>query len=238
MQKKVVVSFADGVGHYAKALIRLELSLKQVGFDGIFKGINDYGHINSPHHKGSPSAVPYAFKALSIKKAMEEMGNTGLLLWCDSVVYATKSIESVFEHIKKNGYLFFDNIGFSIGDYTSDACLNKFGMSREEAFNSKMLMACVMGFDLDNSETQDFLKLYIGAALDGVSYQGDWHNDKLQVSNDVRVKGHRHDQSVASIIINKKRMKIINAQNTYFAYAQHKGIVNISDSVCLWSEGI
>lgn len=236
--QKVVVSFADGVGHYAKAMMRLELSLKQVGFDGRFKGINDYGHINSPHHKGSPDAIPYAFKALSIKKAMEEMNNTGLLLWCDSVVYATKSIEPVFEHIHATGCLFFDNLGFSIGDYTSDACLNKFGMTREESFNSKMLMACVMGFDLDNKETQDFLKKYIDAALDGVSYPGDWHNDKLQVSNDMRVKGHRHDQSVASIIVRQKRMPILNAQSTFFAYAQHKGVVNISDTVCLWSEGI
>ena len=32
--KKTVVSFADGSGSYAKSLMRLELSLKQVGFDG------------------------------------------------------------------------------------------------------------------------------------------------------------------------------------------------------------
>ena len=40
--KKTVVSFADGSGSYAKSLMRLELSLKQVGFDGTFKGVNDY----------------------------------------------------------------------------------------------------------------------------------------------------------------------------------------------------
>lgn len=232
--QKVVVSFADGCGNYAKALMRLELSLKQVGFDGRFKGINDYGHINSPHHK----EVPYAFKALSIKKAMEEMGNTGLLLWCDSVIYATKSVEPIFNHIKEHGYLFFDNVGFSIGDYTSDACLEKFGMSRDEAFNSKMLMACAMGFDLDNAQTRIFLDAYIGAALDGVSYHGDWHNDKLQVSKDMRVKGTRHDQSVASILVKQMGLEITNAQSTYFAYDQHKGFLDISDTVCLWSAGI
>jgi hypothetical protein len=235
---QTVVSFADGVGQYAKALMRLELSLKQVGFDGKFKGINDYGHIDSPHHKGSPDAVPYAFKALSIKKAAEEQDWKGQLLWCDSVVYATKSITPIFEHIKKHGYLFFDNLGFSIGDYTSDACLNNFGMSREESFNSKMLMACVMGFDLDNPIAKQFLDKYIGAALDGVSYPGDWVNNNLQVSNDMRCKGHRHDQSVASIIVKQMNLEITNAQQTYFAYASHKGLVPICDNVCLWSEGI
>src|SRR6266567_2148610 len=114
--QKTVVSFADGVGNYAKALMRLELSLKAVNFSGNFKGINDYGHIESPLHKG-PGAIPYAFKALSIKKAIEE--GAELILWCDSVVYATKTLGPIFKYIEENGYLFFDNIGFSIGDYTS-----------------------------------------------------------------------------------------------------------------------
>ena len=238
MIQQTVVSFADGVGHYIKAMARLELSLKQVGFKGKGKMINDYGHINSPHHKGSPDAVPYAFKALSIKKAIEEQNNTGLLLWCDSVVYATKDIQPVFDHIKEHGYLFFDNLGFSVGDYTSDACLQKWGMERHIAFETKMLMACVLGFDLDNPVTQQFLKLYIDAALDGVSYHGSWTNENLQVSNDMRVKGHRHDQSVASIIVKQLGLKVTHAQSTFFAYAQHKGILPISDNICLWSEGI
>jgi hypothetical protein len=236
--QRTVVSFADGCGHYAKALMRLELSLKQIGFTGKFKGINDYAHINSHHHKGSPDAIPYAFKAMSIKKAMEEQGNKGLLLWCDSVVYATKSIDPIFDHIKEHGYLFFDNIGFSIGDYTSDACLDKFGMSREEAFNNKMLMCCMMGFDLENVVTQEFLQKYIEAANDGISYHGSWTNENLQVSNDMRVKGHRHDQSVASILVKQLQLEITNAQQTYFAYASHKGLVPIGNSVCMWSEGI
>ena len=134
--------------------------------------------------------------------------------------------------------MLFDNIGFSIGDYTSDACLNQFGMTREEAFDSKMIMACVMGFDVQNPVAAEFLNRYISAALDGVSYHGDWHNNNLQVSRDMRVKGHRHDQSVASIIAKQMGMTITNAQSTYFAYAAHKGIVPISDQVCLWSEGI
>lgn len=240
---KTIVSFADGAGQYAKALMRLEQSLKQVGYNGVFKGINDYAHIGSPFHKGSADAVPYAFKAYAIKKAMEEAiaynpSDENLLLWCDSPVYATKSLNPLFEHIAKNGYLFFDNIGFTVGDYTSDSCLNKFSMTRDEAFNSKMIMACVMGFDLKNPVALDFLSKYIAAASDGVSYPGDWSNNNLQVSNDMRVKGHRHDQSVASIIIKQMNLEITHAQQTYFAYAAHKGLVPISDSVCLWSEGV
>jgi hypothetical protein len=244
--KKFVVSFANGVGHYAKAMLRLEQSLRSVGFGGefeIFKGVNDLEHIGSPHHRGLPGAVPYAFKAHAIKKAMDEGAED--LLWMDSVVYATKEIHRIWEHIQRDGYLFFDNLGFSVGDYTSDSCLAKHGMTREDAFRAPMIMACVMGFHVSNPVTKKFLERYIAAATDGVSYQGcdniekSWTNEDLQVSQDMRCKGHRHDQSVASIIINQMNLKITNAQQTYFAYEEHKGRVPINfDSVCLWSGGI
>ena len=237
--KKMIVSFADNVGHYLKALRRQELSLKEVGFGGefeIFKGINDYSHIGSPFHKGAPDAVPYAFKAYSIKKAIEE--GARYIIWMDSPVYATKRIDAVWEQIQRDGYLFFDNVGYSIGDYTSDACLAKFGMTREEAFNSPMLMACIMGFDVTNQQTQKFLDAYIAAASDGVSYPGSWTNSNAEVSNDPRVMGHRHDQSVASILVKQMGLKITHAQSTHFAYAEHKGKIPIADSVCLWSAGI
>lgn len=234
--RKAIVSFADGSGNYAKALMRLEHSLKAVNFDGDFKGYNDYAHIGSKQHKTAPDAIPYQFKPMAINKAIDE--GYDMLLWCDSVVYATKSNEPIFEQIKRDGYIFFDNIGYSIGDYTSDACLAKFGMSREEAFNSKMIMACVMGFDLTNPIAIEFLNKYIEASKDGISYPGAWSNNNLEVSNDMRVKGHRHDQSVASIIIKQIGLKITNAQETFFAYTSHKGIVKIADTVCLWSEGL
>lgn len=235
-EKKVVVSFADGAGNYAKALMRLEQSLRLVNFDGEFKGINDYAHIGSPHHKGTPDSVPYAFKAYSIKKAMEE--GARYILWCDSVVYATKPIQPIFDYIKEHGYLIFNNVGFSIGDYTSDACLQKHGMSRKESFYHPMLMSCVQGFDVEHPVAKEFLKQYIEAASDGVSYNGSWTNEDLQVSNDARCKGHRHDQSKASLIANSLGMAITNAQMTYLAYDEHKGKIPVSENVCLWSAGM
>lgn len=245
MNKQTVVSFADGAGHYAKGLMRLEQSLKQTNFDGHFKGINDYGHIGSPLHKNAPGSVPYAFKAYSIKKAMNE--GARYILWCDSVVYATKSIQPVFNHIAEHGYLFFDNIGYSIGDYTSDACLAHWDMDRAQAFAHPMIMACVMGFDTQHIDAQRFLNGYLQAADDGISYRNntpdvdkysDWDNTHLQVSNDMRVKGHRHDQSVASILCAQLGLTITNAQQTFFAYETHKGILPVADTVCLWSGGL
>lgn len=235
MENKVVVSFADEQGNYRKAMARLQQSLIDVDFQGIFLGHTSHEDIGSPPHKGE-KAVPYAFKAWAINDAIGR--GADLLLWCDAPVYATKDIEPIFDHIRKHGYLFLDNIGFSIGDYTSDDCLKKFGMSRPQSFKEKMIMGCMMGFDVNNSIAIEFLKQYIDAAQDGVSYLGDWNNNDLQVSYDMRCKGHRHDQSVASIIVSQMGLEITNGQSTYFAYTSHKGLVPVADSVCMWSEGL
>lgn len=233
---KVIVTFADDAGNYRKAVDRMEQSLITTGWDGDFLPFHDYEEIGSPRHKGSPDAVPYAFKAYSIKKAMD-LGYRKIL-WLDSVIYATYTVNPLFDHIGKHGYLLFNNPPFTIGEYTSDACLRRWNMNRDIAFMLPMTMACVQGFDVGNPTANRFLVLYILAAKDGVSYHGDWHNSKGQVSSDPRCKGTRHDQSVASILAARENMTLTDAQSTYFAYKSHIGVLPIAESVGLWSEGI
>lgn len=229
---KTVVSFADGNANYIKQMARLGISLSQTGFDGNFKAINDYGHIGAKLH----SEVPYQFKPYAIQKAREEYG--GLVLWCDSPVYAKKSIQPVFNYIKEHGFMFFDNIGYSVGDYTSDTCLAYFGVSREESFTIPMIMACVMGFDFANTKAGEMFDEYVKLAAEEATYKGSWSNNNCEVSSDMRVKGHRHDQSVMSLILHKHGIKPIRAQDTFFAYETHRQVMSIAESVCLFSQGI
>lgn len=233
--KKTVITFADDAGSYKKGVERMRESIRKHSPMTGITSYHDYDYIGSPSHKGEGS-VPYAFKAYTMRKAMREIG--GVLLWCDSCIYATQSLAPVFDHIKKHGYLFFDNAGFTLGEYTSDACLNKFGITREESFDYKILMACCYGVDITNKIGLEVMLRYIHAAGDGVSYQGDWFNDNGQVSSDSRCKGHRHDQSAMSCIVKQMGLDITNAQETFFAYKSHIGVLPIADSVCLWSEGI
>lgn len=231
--KKVVVSFADEAGSYRRAMKRLEESLAKVGFDGVFKGYTSYEAIGSVRHQ----SVPYAFKPAAMAAAMHEEG-PGLYLWADSPVYATQSLDGLFRHIDTNGYIFFDNIGYSIGMYASDACLEKHGMSRNEAFESKMLMSCCYGLNTRHPEAMKLFKSYLLASLDGVSYQGSWYNTKGEVSNSVLCLGHRHDQTVQSIKVKQLGLDVTNAQQTFFAYEAHKSVLPISPTVCLWSGGL
>lgn len=241
MKKTVIINFANHIGRYIQMQNRLKQSLEKTGYTGQVYLWNHEKHIdnNCPYHKSEDPTlptVPYAFKAYAIKRAIKEGFDN--IIWMDAAIYASKDITPFIEHIEKNGYAFFDNIGFSVGDYTSDRCLEKHGWTREKAFNSKMIMACLMGFSVHSKEAMEFIGKYFEAAKDGVSYPGSWHNTNGEVSDDLRVKGHRHDQSVASMIIHDMGLEVLNAQETFFAYTSHKGILKISDSVCLWSEGI
>lgn len=229
--KKCVVSFADSAGSYQKKMLRLEQSLKG-NFDGDFLGFTSYHEIGCEPH----SVIPYKFKAWSILKAVG-MGYD-LILWCDSPIYAKQNIQPVFGHIERHGYLFFDNIGFSLGDYCNDKTLNHFNISREESWKIKMIMACCMGFatsrnsEIFNKKANEFLLKYTGLTN---LYPGEWDNDYLTESQDRRVKGHRHDQSVASAIIHDMGLDILKGQDTFFAYESHRQVMPIADSVCLFS---
>jgi hypothetical protein len=228
MPGKCVVSFADKVGNYQKKMKRLEDSLKG-NFDGDFLGFTSYDEIGSPRH----SDVPYAFKPYAIQKA-RDLGYD-LILWADSPVYAIKPIQPVFDHIFQNDYLLFDNIGYSLGDYSSDKQLDYFNITRQQAWDIPQVMACVMGFDFTEPVTQDFFKIYKDVARE--LYPGEWSNDDLTESKDARVRGSRHDQSVISCLAYVHGLRITNAQQTFFCYLEHKKVLQIAPSVCMYSAG-
>lgn len=224
--KKCVVSFADKTGSYQKKLQRLEQSLKG-NFDGDFLGFTSYQDINCEPH----SEIPYKFKPMAIESA--RIMGYDLVLWADSPVYAKQSIEPVFQYLMEWKYLFFDNIGFSLGDYTNDKTLAYFHITRAESWRIKMIMACVMGFNFSNNDVCGFFKRYKDVA-DSL-YPGEWNNIGATESKDLRCRGHRHDQSVMSAIIHHQGLKVTKGQDTFFAYETHRQVMSIADSVCLYS---
>lgn len=231
--RKAIVSFANNEERYIKGQQRQQSSLKAVGWDGDYFAFRDYDTIHSPAH----DVVPYAFKAYAIEHVRRQGYDT--VLWMDSPVYATKPIDKVIEAISGKGMLLFDNIGFTIGDYTSDKCLELMGMTREESFTKPMVMACVMGFDFTNPHIyNNIFKPYYELAKKKGHYEGDWNNANGQVSADTRVRGHRHDQSVISILAAQQSYKLVHPHSTYFAYFNHPGHMPHAETVCLLSGGL
>jgi hypothetical protein len=206
----MVVSFADKKGRYLDSLKRQAQSLQKFNIE--------YKHYTNVYEIGSPMHLynPYAFKAYALDK------KEGVVIWLDSVVYAKKPLTDFVNYIKKNGACFFDNIGYSVADYCNDKCLNYYGITREEAKEIKMIMACCMGFDFNNPLAVQVFNEYKKACADGI-FKGDWTN-------------HRHDQTCMSIIIHKLGINPLIGHETFFTYEGHEGMQPVNDSVCLFSK--
>ena len=228
--KVAIVTYAEGPARYIESQKQQAQNLKDVGYDG------DYFAFNSPEQIGCPphSVVPYAFKPFAMAKVME-MGYD-IVIWMDSVIQPIKPITGVISHLVAYGDLFFDNPQWTIGDYTSDECLEYFSLTRDESFRIPMIMACVMGLDMRRPMSQLFFQQYHKAAQDKVAYQGPWkYEDKVTPYYGKRILGTRHDQSAASCIVHKLGLPLLIGHETFFTYEAHKGMTPVAESVCLVS---
>src|SRR5208337_3530097 len=107
-----------------------------------------------------------------------------------------------------------------------------------------------MGLNLEHPRSVEFLKrLNHYAWLNPSAFLGDWRNDHQQVSHDPRCLGHRHDQSVGSIITCHLGMDHVIAQDTFFmyysnpartayVYGQPNDMSLVPDNVLLLNQGM
>jgi hypothetical protein len=174
--------------------------------------------------------VPYGFKPYALKRVYEQ--GYELVLWCDASVWAIKPITPVWDYLAAHSHLFFHNA--NIGRFTSDACLAGFGLKRDDAMNLSGLMGICMGFNMTAPVTQEFFRQWFAKANDGFSFIGAWSNERHQVSQDDRCAGHRHDQSVASIIAVNLKMELLIAHETFFSYWEP----HFKESVVLTAQGM
>lgn len=210
--KKCVINFAAG-SWYPRGQERLRSSLLSNSFDGDGLFFHHEGQIDAPLH----GVCPYGFKPYALLHAVQ-LGYTHVL-WADASVWAIRNIQPMFDHIDRHGWMFFLNT--CTGNWTSDACLEAFGVTRDESMNIPMLMGICMGFNMTHPTTERFLKIWLEHANNGKSFPGSWTNHHHEVSSDPRVYGHRHDQSAASIIAYQLGMNLIIPHETYFQYYQN-----------------
>ena len=208
-----IINFAQG-SWYTAGQERLVQSVREQKFKGDLLTFRDVSELQGcPSHK----AAPYAFKPYALRKAAH-LGYD-LVLWADASVWAIRPVEPVFEHIAQHGHLFFYN-GWC-DTWTSDACMKGFGILRAQLKITPHLMGICMGFDMRTSKCKVFLDRWFAKANDGFSFPGSWTNNNQEVSKDEGVKGHRHDQAVASILAWQLDMATIVAHESYFAYYQN-----------------
>lgn len=199
--RNIIITFAKGNPRYIRAARAQEESLRAKGYNGTYRCYDHENQLGCPMHQDNP----YAFKAYAIKKAFDDGYDN--ILWLDSVVQCTAPLDKLFEHIEQTGYAFFNNYTYTIGSFCNDSCKAIYSITDTE-MQAPMIIACVMG--LNRGKAKDFIEQYYEGALNG-SFLGSWED-------------HRHDQTVASLLINRNNLPILQGHETFIMYESWTGV--------------
>jgi len=223
MKKTCVVCVATGI--YTRGLNRLKKGLANVGFDGDLVTWEDSLPQGSPAHNESPMG----FKPCAMKFAIE--GGYRYVLWLDANCVPIRSLDRLFSKIHRDGYYLY-SLGSMFGEWCSDLALETFGVQRERALSILEVNTSCVGLDAESRIAMNFLEDWQKYALEGLTFRGiDMHyplsvtatNEHLIVSSDKRVKGHRHDQTCASFLAWKYRMRLSSLEVANFQYVGPSG---------------
>jgi hypothetical protein len=210
LMRNCIINFADGVHRVGQN--RLVVSLTRVKYvgDKIF-------YIDTPPDNCPTQNIsPWSFKPFLFEEARKR--GYKKILWVDASVYFIRNPKKIFDYIKKKGYFIFSNKVSTVGEWSSDYTLQKLGLSRKEACGIPEIRAHIIGLDLDNPLADQFLKKWLEIAKDGISFRGlplkypleKTFQNTGEISIDKKVLGHRHDQTVASILAWRLGMKTTN----------------------------
>jgi hypothetical protein len=192
-------SFQD----YSRGIARIRSGLRKTGFQGGFLAWDQQ------YPEGSPTGeeVPFAFKPFCFSVARKQ--GYRFVLWVDAGLCVKHSLEPLFKSIQRRGYLFFPE-RHAVGEFCKDDALAPLGITREESFAIPSCWSGVIGLDLDSPIAVEFLRQWKERAADGVTFAGPkWSGVNgwpRLASQDPRVKGHRHDQTAASVIAHRLGM--------------------------------
>ena len=213
--KRCVISLGVGKRTFSDCLLRLEESLRRVGFQGDYLSWSDNLPGGCPEHFD----VPFGFKSycfLAAKKLGYEQ-----ILWIDSACVAIRSLDGIFKQIQDHGYILFNNnYGQTMGQWSSDEALAHNGIGREEALNIPEIPCSTLGLSMQSEQGLQFLAGWHQILSDGVTARGTskkietwddyasiaWNRNSF-ISADPRVLGHRHDQTAAGIVAHRLGMK-------------------------------
>lgn len=191
-----------GIGlWYSKGSERLRASLLRHGFPGDILIWNDWPEI--PFSRASI----YNCKAAAMQQAMDAGYKT--LIWGDSSIYATQPVQPFVEEINAKGY-WLGQSGHNAAQTCSDACLNYFGVNRNNAEKIHDCATGLFGLNIENPASRKFAELFIQAARDGVFCGSRKHGGQ---SRDRRFLFHRNDQSAATMIAAKLGMPLCQWQD-------------------------
>jgi hypothetical protein len=237
--RRCVVTLATDHRQYAASLERLEASLADVGFSG---ELISWRGGSFPEGSPSHAEVPFAFKPYCLAEAARAGGE--LLLWLDASCIAVRPLDPIFDRLDRDGYVLFRNGDHRVGEWASDLALELFGLSRDDAMGIPEVNAAALGLNTGSEVGATFLGQWLRAAGEGLAFRGvaselgskadylavKWNRDS-RVSADPRVRGHRHDQTVAGILAAELAMNLTS--DGLETYSEEKKAIGASTRIAI-----
>ncbi len=225
-------------GWYARGVARLIDSLHRHS-----PGYELQAHVNVLPF-GAPANViedGYDYTGYSCKPfALADARNSGadIAVLLDAAFYCVRDIGPLVDHIARNGYYLCRN-GNQVGAWSSDRCLERMNVSREDAFGIEEVSSYCVGLNFSDGRCTDLLHRWMGFAADRLTFPGPHTaiggggRNAGFVSYNLRVKGHRHDQTALSVLAHRLGMNKLSERPMFTAYKGHE-----SEATVLVNEGM
>lgn len=198
-------------------------------FESVSPGFEIQAHVNCYPALSPGSFIedgvdygPYCAKPYALMETRMRGADIGILLDC--AFYPIRPIHPLIEHIAREGYYFCRN-GATVGEWSSDRALERVGMPREEAFTVQEISSYCVGLNFADARCVELLYRWCGYAGDRLTFAGPHTNAPYYsgrnpglCSADSRVRGHRHDQTVLSIIAHRMGMCTLVDRPRFTAY--------------------
>ncbi len=178
---------------------------------------------------GAPNAVikngwdytGYCAKPFALRAAMDARADIAILM--DAAFWPIRTIDPLVEHITGYGYYLCEN-GYRMGEWCKDAALGPLGLTRSEAMEIPEASSYCVGLNFHHRVCRDLVEEWCDLAMDGITFPGPHTRSGEQgrnpghVSDDLRVRGHRHDQTALSAITWRLGMREHIARPQFTAY--------------------
>lgn len=208
-------------GIYPQLVARMiqRFALKSPGYD-----ITAWVNTTPP---GTPETIvggwdytAYCAKPHALMNLYENGCDIGILL--DAAFYAHRPITPLVDYISESGYYFCDN-EFKVGEWCSDAAAEAMGVTRESLWSMEEISSYCVGLDFRRGECVRLLEQWKSATYNpnlfpGHHTAGEKGRNPGFVSTDPRVKGHRHDQTILSILAHQFGMHTKVKRPTFTGY--------------------
>lgn len=211
-----------------------------------------------PIPKGWPTheQIPYGFKAHALHEAAASID---VLLWADACIRPIRSMKPLWERIERDGY-WFSNNGWSNYDWTADSAYPDLFTTEDltgcgddkrpnleafREFNRKIphVVATAFGVNVKHPQGKAFLDEYFRLASETKAFCGPWWNEsnpdcpghhegasRFGICGPSDVRGHRHDQTAASVIAWRLGFELTNPPDIFsYVDGQSESTILVAD---------